>query len=289
MEKFSRRDFIKVAGVIAGSLAMAACSQETVETPYETPTDLPTKIPTDKPQQKDTLTPTNTSDVPLQFGEYDMKVTPFSIKPTPETEKFLGYIPGGFPETYADIPLPFGMENFGTDNQTDLQEQQNEQFEKAAKKHPKNPYYVVYSDVPKIGIFNFHSVQETASGEVARIVGAYAYNHPEKIDQLYGNKFVVTLNGITPVEAEIVHATTITKEFFDDLTETGPWRIDEATGSLFGLTGKFNIPNTIRHDTTPGVHYMTFIGCQNIKPGQISLRLSQNIANRSLVTLKIKL
>jgi hypothetical protein len=178
------------------------------------------------------------------------------------------------------------MENFGTDDQTDLQGQQNDQFEKAASNHPKNPYYVVYSDVPKIGIFNFHSVQETACGEVARVVGAYAYNHTEKIDQLYGNKFILTLNGKTSVEAEIVHATTITKEFFDDLTETGPWGVDETTGGLFGLTGKFDIPDAIRHDQTTGIHYMTLVGCQNKKPGQISMWLSQNIVNRSLVTLK---
>lgn len=291
MEKgnaISRRDFLKYAGLATGSFLVASCAPR-VSRAIETLTPV-AGVPTEKPTPTETITPTPPipEALPMHFGEFDMRITPFSVKPSPETELYLGYGRGELSETFADTPLPFGISDVGSDEQLALQEEQNKIFEKAGYNHPKNPYYVILSDLPNHMFFNFHSVQESAPGEYARAVGSIFMRKPEYAKGLYGKKFIINFNYDTPVEAEIVHVTTTTREYFDDLGRTGPWYIEETDASLRGMTSKFEIPDTIRHDRTPGVYYMSIIGCQS-ENGEISLWLSRNTVKRSLLTLKFTL
>lgn len=279
--------------VIAALVEQSACN--TIKPVHVEPTPLispPTEVvPTMSVPTPTEIPPTRMPEKPFFFGELDMRVTPFKLDAPPELEAFLGYTDeDALPETHADTALPFGAEDFGSEKQLELQKKQNEEFDKARYHHPLNPYYLILSDIPNLLFFTFHSLQESAPGDMARVLGGFVYRNkedPQKLGELYKQKFILTFEGKAPISAEIVNVTTVSKEFYDDLTESGPWGIDEETDSLIGLTDSFKISRSIRDYETPGVYYMTIIGCQSEIPGKPSLLYSQNIVNRTLLTLRI--
>lgn len=258
-----------------------------------------TAVPTQKQTETATPLPTPERTVENMFklGTFDVSTTPFTLDTTSDLMKLLNQRDffNVNRSTHADIPLPITTPDRGTDAQRAV-------FEKSARDNASgNAYYVFGTDQRNHILLNMHSLWMSAPGDLARLVGGWAYNNPDKLDKLYGQKLVLTPEGAAPITAEVVFVETIPDgEFYDGKSaDTYPWALlpGDKNPSL-ALLENLGIPESVVKDKTPGVYYITIAGCQNIVPGNIDAvspsmswgeAYTLNTTNTSLLTLKFTL
>lgn len=248
----------------------------------ETFTPVTTQIPTEIPTATENL---------FKLGSVNFATTPFTLQIPLEVMKIIDYTEAR--SYHSDFPLPITGMGFGTPEQQAI-------FEKAAKDNSSgNPYYVMLSDKPGQIFVDGHSLQWSAASDASRVLGGAVNQNPDKLNQLIGQKLILTPKGHAPIEAEIAYIQTVSEDFYDHGGANGsPWGFLPYKGITIARTKILNIPETIRNDKTPNVYYLTIVGCQNKIPGNIDTTspsmpwakaYALNTANRSLLTLKIVL
>ncbi len=279
--------YATVIAVAAGLTALAQNAEGNVPvviTPTITPPAEFTPTPDSFSISTETVTQTPTSipEIPYNYEGLDFSKTGFTLLPSYDLQKSIGHIVPGH-TLYADIPLPLIEPGFGT-------EEQNSIFIKSAEDHSKgNPYFVIMTESANHLIVYFHSRQWNSPGDFAREVAGFTFKNPEDYDKVMGQKVTITIDG-SEIDAEIVSAINLTTEYFDS---KDPWNINNDL-ILYANTEALGIPESIRNDTTPGVMYLTIVGCQNINPGDITdYELpgaeAANDANRALLTIKFNI
>jgi hypothetical protein len=297
----NRRDFMKAASFLAGSAFLTGCKVDQyvvpssdLLTPHSSPTlnlipkvsktpfqpETPTHAPTE------TLHSESVEDL-FKLGSFDVGRQPFEMETTPQLMLGIGYSKPDTRIYSANFPLPIAVPAFGS-------EEQRATFDNAAKNNSDgNPYYVILTEKPNHLFLAFHSFQTTPPGDLAREIGAVAFNHPDRFEtDILGQKVIITPKGSSPIEAEIVYASPpIPGEVFDNGTDgVFPWGYKPVFDNpLIAFTSKFGIPEPISNGNTSETYFLTIIGCQNSIPGEISDLLVQNSANRTLLTLKFTL
>lgn len=292
---------MKAAGFIAGSALLAGCKMDQYVvpssdflTPYASPTfDFIPEI-TKTPFQPDTPTPApdetlnqNSVEDLFKLGTFDVGRVGFKMETTPGLMLGIGYSKPDTRIYTADFPLPITVSGFGT-------EEQGKIFDGAAKNNSAgNPYYVILTEKSNHLLLASHSFQITPPGDLAREIGAVAFNHPDRFEKdIRGQKVIITPKGSKPFEAEIVYASPpIPGNIFDNGVEgVFPWGYKPIFDKpLIAFTFKFGIPESVLESDDPDTYFLTIVGCQNAIPGEISDLLSQNSANRTLITLRFTL
>lgn len=230
----------------------------------------------------------------FKLGTFNVGNTPFTLDTTPGLMSALGFTGPDINSYHADIPLPITVPGTGTQGQEAA-------FAAAAKDNGTgNPFYVILTDEPNQLFAYFHSLQVTAPGDLAREIGGVAFNHPDRLNNIYGQKVIITPKDSAPITAEVVFVSTFSADFLDNGDANGfPWGVSPYfSNPTVALTDLFKIPESIRGDRTPNTYYLTIIGCQNKNPGEISVTspsmpwdqaYTLNTTNRSLLTLKFTL
>lgn len=292
----NRRSFLKAAGFLVGASIFSACAPEIAKT---TPTPLPepTKTPF-QPKREPTSTPTEpgvrTIENIFKLGAFDVASTKFTLETTPKLMALLGkQDPDDIRITHGDKPLPIIF------SQGPSEEQRNV-YKKSAKDNSSgNAYYVIGTNRRNHVLIDMHSFQVSAPGDIAREVGGWAYNNPDRLNELWGQKVILTPYGMQSLITEVQYTSTMSfKEYNEGKGQYSPWATLPNDGPKIALLEELGIPETIVNDKEPDVYYLTIAGCQNKYPGNIDAPIGGmswdeayelNTANTSLLTLKFKL
>lgn len=277
--------------IIALSFVASSCVPKSGNTTAETispPTFIPTRESTATPMiiYPTEILPTARPTVEQRFviGGINFATTPFILEAPGSLQIALGHVIH-IPHIYtADFPLPVTGLEFN-----------NDVFNAGGEDNSSgNPYFVILTDRANHLFLNFHSLQRSAPGDFAREVDGFLFKNPEESENIIGSYVNITIEG-RDLPAEIVNSVTISESLINTFDGNSPWGFYLGNLSyIFANTKIFGIPDAIRNDTTPGVIYLTFIGCQNVNPGNVSINkdhpseaYAENTANRSLVTLRI--
>jgi hypothetical protein len=281
--RIPRRQFIEILAIVSASAALSSCLPQISEDDIHPDTIHPSStmtpfIPTA------TLAPRET-ETPYNFEEINFTNEKFTLLPSYELQKNLGHIVPAH-TLYADIPLPLQEFGFGTEEQVKI-------FEKSGYDHSEgNPFFIIRTDLQNHIFTYFHSRQWSSPGDLSRKIDGFVYKNPDQQDKILGQQIEITTEEHGVLTGEIVNVTNHPTSFFNDLSNNGPWGVDESTGIIFARTDIFNLPNEIRDDRTENVLYLTIIGCQNETPGTITDydapgAEALNDAKRSFLTIKI--
>lgn len=272
----------------------------TIAPPRETMTPFqpPTLTPEAAAKSTETLTPIPTERTVedlFKLGSFNTATTPFTLETTTDLMKLMGKLDWFITRsTHADIPLPITTPTLGTEDQLQI-------FEKSARDNASgNAYFVIGTDQPNHVLLNMHSLWISAPGDLARQIGGWAYNNPDKLDKLYGQKLILTPKGSAPITAEIAFVETMPDdEFNKGKNGVTPWGfLPGNENPTIAILTDLGIPDSIVKDKTQGVYYLTIEGCQNIVPGNIDVvspsmswneAYTLNTTNVSLLTLKFTL
>lgn len=301
--KLSRRDFIKATAFTLGSAFLAACQQELSNSPILRYTEIPTidRVPTSSstPPPKNTDTPEATETeistaIPtvierFKLGSFDFSKTPFTLTAPSELQSALGFYITVSREYYADRPLPI--------TEPYIEDKLAAPFDDAAKAHTENPYFVFLTDNPNHLFLYFHSLQYSSPGEFARILASFEIKKPAEVANILGqNVDIKTKDGID-IPATVSSIMAVPTPFVDDFsTVDSPWGVyPKKDNVIFARLDKFGLPENIVNDKTPGDYYITLVTCVPedgnivIDPLHNKEAYLHNTANRSLVTLKLKI
>lgn len=258
----SRRDWLKAATALSGTLLLSACAPKAVSiisslTPAE-PTKTPFVPPsTNTPAPYETPTAVPVKDL-FKLGEFNPGTTPFGTEITPPLMKELGYMnPENTLKYKVDKPERVETPSFN--------DQVNQILDSTALDNSKgNPGVSVLTDRKgKIVLELVHSMEPGAPGEMVRIIGSHVLKNPEKKDQILGQEIIITPDGQNPIKSTIAEVITVKEDDFSSITSDNTFWLAYPDGDIIMtfLTDAAGIPDSIRNDTTPGVRYLIMSSC----------------------------